>query len=96
MENKLIEHHKSHKAIATVTAARGTLGAFQKNTLLTTQSNLRSQLQNLQEAESTIRDTDYQTEIAKFTNEQIRSQAASTVLGLANQSSQSILSLLRG
>jgi len=82
-------------AISAVSAKRGELGAFQKNTLLTTQSNLRSQLQNLQEAESTIRDTDYQTEIAKFTNEQIRQQASSTVLGLANQSSQAILALLQ-
>ncbi len=83
-------------AIATVTAKRGELGAFQKNTLQSAQSNVRSQLQNLQETESSLRDTDYNTEITKFTQEQIRSQAASTVLGLANQSAQSILSLLRG
>jgi len=83
-------------AIAEVTAARGNIGAFQKNTLQSAQSNLRSQLQNLQEAESSLRETDYNTEITKFTNEQIRNQAASTVLGLANQSAQSILSLLRG
>lgn len=82
-------------AISQIVTARGDLGAFQKNTLQTTQSNLRSQLQNLQEAESTIRDVDYQQEIAKFTNEQIRQQASSTVLGLANQSSQAILALLQ-
>lgn len=83
-------------AISTVATARGNLGAFQKNTLQSAQSNNRAQLQNLQEAESTLRDTDYQAEITRFTNEQIRGQAASTVLGLANQSAQSILSLLRG
>jgi len=83
-------------AIATVTAARGTLGAFQKNTLQSAQANVQSQLTNLTEAESTLRDTDYQKEITKFTSEQIRSQAAQTVLGLANQSAQSIISLLRG
>lgn len=83
-------------AIATVTTARGDLGAFQKNTLVSAQTNVRSQLQNLQEAESTLRDTDFNTEITKFTNEQIRQQASSTVLGLANQSAQQILSLLRG
>ncbi len=82
-------------AINQIVTARGDLGAFQKNTLQTTQSNLRSQLQNLQEAESSLRDVDYQQEIAKFTNEQIRQQASSTVLGLANQSSQSILALLQ-
>lgn len=82
-------------AINKIVTTRGDLGAFQKNTLQTTQSNLRSQLQNLQEAESSLRDVDYQQEIAKFTNEQIRQQASSTVLGLANQSSQSILALLQ-
>ncbi len=82
-------------AINQIVTARGDLGAFQKNTLQTTQSNLRSQLQNLQEAESSLRDVDYQQEIAKFTNEQIRQQASSTVLGLANQSSQAILALLQ-
>ncbi len=84
------------QAISDVATARGDLGAFQKNTLGATQSNLRSQLQNLQEAESSLRETDYNAEITKFTNEQIRNQASSTVLGLANQSAQSILSLLRG
>jgi len=83
-------------AIAQVTTARGNIGAFQKNTLLSAQSNVRSQLTNLQEAESSLRDTDYQSEITKFTSEQIRQQAASTVLGLSNQSAQSILSLLKG
>lgn len=82
-------------AIGSLSTTRGNLGAFQKNTLQATQSNLRSQLQNLQEAESQVRDTDFQTEIAKFTNEQIRNQAASTVLGLANQNAQGILALLQ-
>jgi len=83
-------------AISNISAKRGSLGAFQKNTLLSAQGTVRTQLQNLQEAESTLRDTDFTSEIAKFTNEQIRSQAAQTVLGLANQSAQSIVSLLRG
>lgn len=83
-------------AISTVATARGTLGAFQSGTLDATKNNNISQLTNIQAAESSLRDTDYQKEIASFTSEQIRSQVASTVLGLANQSSQSILSLLRG
>ncbi len=83
-------------AITTVTTARGALGAFQSGTLESTKSNNMSQLENLQQAESILRDTDFQKEIATFTSEQIRQQAASTVLGMANQSSQSILQLLRG
>jgi flagellin len=83
-------------AISTVATARGALGAFQSGTLEATRNNNTSQLVNLQAAESSLRDTDYQKEIASFTSEQIRQQVASTVLGLANQSSQQILSLLRG
>ena len=83
-------------AISTVATARGTLGAFQAGTLEATKNNNTSQLVNLQAAESNLRDTDYQKEIASFTSEQIRSQVASTVLGMANQSSQQIVSLLRG
>lgn len=83
-------------AISTVATARGSLGAFQSGTLDATKNNNMSQLVNLQSAESGLRDTDYQKEIASFTSEQIRQQVASTVLGMANQSSQQILSLLRG
>ena len=83
-------------AIGTVATARGTLGAFQSGTLEATKNNNMSQMVNMQAAESNLRDTDYQKEIASFTSEQIRSQVASTVLGMANQSSQQILSLLRG
>jgi flagellin len=83
-------------AIGTVATTRGTLGAFQSGTLEATKNNNTSQLLNTQAAESTLRDTDYQKEIAAFTNEQIRQQVGSTVLGIANQSSQQILSLLKG
>ncbi|TXT37098.1 MAG: flagellin [Planctomycetota bacterium] len=83
-------------AIGTVASARGALGAFQSGTLDATRNNNMSQLVNMQQAESVLRDTDYQKEIATFTSEQIRSQVASTVLGMANQSSQAILSLLKG
>lgn len=83
------------QSIREVAGARGELGAFQANTLEATQRNTRAELQNLEEAESTVRDTDFATEIAKFTNEQIRQQSSSTVLGLANQSAQAILALLQ-
>ncbi len=83
-------------AIDTITTARGDLGAFQSGTLNATKNNNQSQLDNLKNAESILRDTDYQKEISNYTSEQIRQQAAQTVLGMANQSSQGILSLLRG
>ena len=83
-------------AISTVASARGNLGAFSAGTLTATQNNNQAQLTNLQQAKSIVTDTNYQTEIAKYTSENIRQQAASTVLGMANQSTQSIMSLLRG
>ena len=83
-------------AISTVASSRGGLGAFMAGTLTATQNNNQAQLTNLQQAKSIVTDTNYQTEIANYTSENIRQQAASTVLGMANQSNQSILSLLRG
>ena len=83
-------------AINTVTTARGAIGAFQSGTLNSTKNNNESQLDNLKNAEMILRDTDYQKEISNYTSEQIRQQAAQTVLGMANQSSQSIVQLLRG
>jgi flagellin len=74
---------------------RGTLGAFQSNTLETIASNMRATLENTVNAESVIRDTDFAEEISKFTNSQILVQAGTSVLSNANQTSQGILSLLQ-
>lgn len=82
-------------AISTIATARGNIGAFTAGTLVATQNNNQTQLTNLQTAQSLLTDTNYQTEIATYTSENIRQQAASTVLGFANQSNQSILSLLK-
>jgi flagellin len=84
------------KAIQQVASQRGTLGAFQAQNLEVTQSVLRNQITNLRSAESVLRDTDYTTEITNFTREQVRQQAATTVLGLANQNAQAVLALLAG
>ncbi|MEZ6116641.1 MAG: flagellin [Pirellulaceae bacterium] len=45
-------------------------------------------------AESVIRDTDFASEIANFTKQQVLVQAGTSVLSSANQSSQLVLSLL--
>ena len=82
--------------IEQVSTARGALGSFQSNTLEATQAKMRVELKNLTEAESQIRDTDFETEIAEFTAAQIRQQVATAVLSSANQQPQMILSLLRG
>lgn len=81
-------------AIDEITNIRGTLGAFQANTLESTATNLRATLENTVNAESVIRDTDFAEEISTFTNAQVLVQAGTSVLSNANQTSQLVLSLL--
>ncbi|GAB5442011.1 MAG: B-type flagellin [Fuerstiella sp.] len=82
-------------AIDDITNLRGTLGAFQANTLESTANNLRATLENTVNAESVIRDTDFAEEIANFTKGQVLVQAGTSVLGNANQIPQQVLSLLQ-
>ncbi len=82
-------------AIDDVTNLRGTLGAFQQNTLSSTINNLQTTLENSVNAESTIRDTDFAEEIATFTKNQVLVQAGTSVLKNANQQPQLVLSLLQ-
>ena len=81
-------------AIDDVSSLRGTLGAFQQNTLESTANNLRTTLENTVNAESTIRDTDFAEEIANFTRNQVLVQSSTAALGNANQIPQLVLSLL--
>jgi len=83
------------KAINDVTNLRGDLGAFQQNTLTSTSNNLRTTLENTTNAESVIRDTDFASEIANFTKNQVLVQAGISILQNANQTPQMVLSLLR-
>lgn len=82
-------------AIDQITDLRGELGAFQSNTLESTANNLRSTLENTVNAESIIRDTDFASEIANLTKNQVMQQAGAAVLSNANQTPQLILSLLQ-
>jgi flagellin len=84
------------KAISQVSNLRGTLGAFQANTLQVNADNLQSTLTNTTAAESVIRDTDFASEIANFTKLQTQLQAGSTVLGNANHTTDLVAQLLRG
>jgi flagellin len=82
-------------AITNVSTARGGLGAFQ-NRLEHTVANLGVATENLSASESRIRDTDMAQEMTTFSKNQILSQAGTAMLAQANQSSQGVLSLLRG
>lgn len=80
-------------AIQSVSAQRSELGAFQ-NRLEHTINNLGASAENLQAAESRIRDLDMASEMMEFTKTNILNQAATAMLAQANQAPQSVLQLL--
>jgi len=81
-------------AIKAVSTSRSTLGAYQ-NRLEHTINNLNVSVENLSASESRIRDTDMAQEMMNYSRSQILSQAGTSMLSQANQSSQGVLSLLR-
>ncbi len=80
-------------AIASVSAQRSLLGAVQ-NRLEHTINNLDNVVENTTAAESQIRDTDMATEMVKYSNANILSQAGQSMLAQGNQANQGVLSLL--
>ncbi|MGN6872758.1 MAG: flagellin N-terminal helical domain-containing protein [Solirubrobacteraceae bacterium] len=82
-------------AIQNVSTDRATFGAVQ-NRLQHTLNNLANYQENLSASESSIKDVDMAAEMVNFTKLQVLQQAGMSVLSQANQSSQSVLSLLRG
>ncbi|MBX3415422.1 MAG: flagellin [Pirellulales bacterium] len=83
------------EVITRVTSLRGRLGAFQKTTLETNIFTLNDTLENLTDAESSIRDADFAAESARLTRAQILVQSGTTVLSIANSNPQNVLALLR-
>ena len=81
-------------AINTVSSTRGDLGALQ-NRLEHTQNNLSVMTENIQDAESTIRDTDVADEMMAYTKNNILIQSAQAMLAQANQVPQGVLQLLQ-
>ena len=80
-------------AISTIGGVRADLGALQ-NRFQSTIRNLSNVSENLSAARSRIRDTDFATETAELTRNQIIQQASVSVLSQANQRPQTALSLL--
>ena len=81
-------------AIKQVSGERSKLGAFQ-NRLEHSIKNLDTSSENLQAAESRIRDIDMAKEMMEFTKNNILQQAAQAMLAQANQAPQGVLQLLR-
>ncbi len=82
------------EAINQIAVLRGRLGAFEKNSLQTNINSLQITLENVTASESQIRDADFAHETSELTREQILTQAGTAVLSIANQTPQSVLSLL--
>jgi len=82
------------KALGQVNAARANLGAV-VNRLTSAADNMTNISQNLAASRSRVLDTDYASATTELARTQIIQQAGTAVLAQANQSSQSVLALLR-
>ena len=82
------------EALITVNTARATLGAAQSR-LESVVNNLTSNVTNMTDARSRIEDADFSAETTALAKAQILSQASTAMLAQANQSQQSVLSLLK-
>ncbi len=81
--------------ISSVNDQRGNVGAYM-NRLSYAASNLSTTIENVQAAESMIRDVDMASEMTAFTKNQILLQAGTAMLAQANMAPQNILSLFGG
>jgi flagellin len=101
LKKEVVETDKASKMISTidtqiasVSTGRSTLGSWQ-NRLEHTINNLDNAAENVQAAESRIRDVDMAKEMMNFSKNNILNQAAQAMLAQANQTPQGVLQLLR-
>lgn len=94
VEGAVIESANDYTGIARISNLRSTLGAVQ-NRLEHTVANIDTVAENVQAAESRIRDVDMAKEMMAFTKNNILNQAATAMLAQANQAPQTVLQLLQ-
>ena len=82
------------EALKKINKQRADLGAYQ-NRLEHTVNGIDIGAENLQAAESRIRDTDMAAQMVEFTKNQVLTQSGTAMLAQANAQSQNVLSLLR-
>ncbi len=82
------------QALLTVSKQRADLGAYQ-NRFEMASNGIGVAAENLQAAESRIRDTDMASEMVEYTKNQILTQSGTAMLAQANSQSQNVLALLR-
>ncbi|MFN3605463.1 MAG: flagellin [Leptonema sp. (in: bacteria)] len=85
---------RSDEALRRISKQRADLGAYQ-NRLEHATKGLMNAYENIQAAESRIRDTDMAEQMISYTRYQILTQAANAMLAQANQKPQLVLQLLR-
>jgi flagellin len=81
-------------AIKTVSKQRADLGAYQ-NRFEMASNGIAIAAENMQGAESRIRDTDMAAEMVEYTKNSILTQAGTAMLAQANSQSQNVLALLQ-
>lgn len=82
-------------AIAQVANQQGRIGGFQKFQVDTAINSLNVTKESLESARSVIRDVDFASATAELSKQNVLVQSAISLLGVANQQSSQILSLLR-
>jgi len=93
-DGNVLDADAAKTGIALVNELRSTLGAVQ-NRLEHTVANVDTVSENMQSAESRIRDVDMAKEMMNYTTQNILNQAATAMLAQANQAPQNVLSLIR-
>jgi flagellin len=84
------------EAINAVAEARGHIGGVQKYQVQTSISSLQATAKSLADAMTVIDDVDYAQETAELNRQNVLMQSSLSLLGLANQQSSQVLSLLGG
>jgi len=82
------------QAISDVASARGRIGGFQKFQVQTSINSLNATKSGLTDARSVISETDYAVATAELNRQSVLLNSGISLLGLANQQSSQILSLL--
>lgn len=82
------------EALKNISKQRADLGAYQ-NRFEMASNGVSVAAENLQAAESRIRDTDMASEMVEYTKNQILTQSGTAMLAQANSQSQNVLALLR-
>lgn len=94
IDGTLLDDVNEYTGLARVSNLRSQLGAIQ-NRLEHTVANVDTVAENMQSAESRIRDVDMAKEMMSFTKSNILNQAATAMLAQANQAPQTVLQLLQ-